>query len=123
MSKENRLSIDQVPGEVRFYMGALQPHLAQPFVQKHFRQITCLKMISPSQEEVDFFALEFHISLEAALIWTDGDDQWAAGSWLPIPHPDADISSPPSALSIAYFQQAIRYPSIAVAIEALLESD
>jgi hypothetical protein len=119
--REQLLNPEQIPAEVRLYMAELQPHFALPFVQRHFRQITCLSFVTPDQKAVDFFALEFRVAQEAALIWTDGRGQWGAGGWLPLAHPDADLATPPSALTMDYFEGALVAPSLQAAIDMLTE--
>ena len=114
---------DQVPEPVRLYMAELRPHFGSAFVQRHFRQITCLSFVAPDQPPADFFALEFRVGQEAALIWTDGQGRWGAGQWLTLAHPDADLTTPPSQLSLQYFESAPPLPSLGAAIEMLTEYD
>jgi hypothetical protein len=93
--EEGSVSREQVPEEARMYMAALQPHHDHPFVRRHFHQVTWLSFMVPGNGQVDFFALEFRVGQEAALIWADGQGNWGAGRWLPLSHPDADITCPP----------------------------
>lgn len=118
-----QLPLEQIPMEVRLYMAELQPHFELPFVQRHFRQITCLSFVSPDGKAVDFFALEFRVGQEAALIWTDGQGRWGAGGWLQLAGPDAELTAPPSALTTQYFETAPATPSLQAAIEMLMEYD
>jgi hypothetical protein len=104
------------------YLAALQPHHDHPFVRRHFHQVTWLSFAAPGHGQVDFFALEFRVGQEAALIWADGQGNWGAGRWLPLSHPEADITCPPSSLSLQYFQGARANPSLGGAIELLAAS-
>ena len=101
------------------YMEALEPYQNDPFVQRHFYQATWLSLAVPGQRQVDFFALEFRAGQQAALIWQDGQGNWGAGPWVHLSHPDADITCPPSPLSLQYFQGARAHPSLAGALELL----
>lgn len=123
MAREERpVSSEQVPEEARMYMATLQPHHDHPFVRRHFHQVTWLSFVVPGHGQVDFFALEFRGGQEAALIWADGQGNWGAGRWLPLSHLDADITCPPSPLSLQYFQGAPVNPSLIAAIELLAAS-
>ncbi len=104
------------------YMAALQPHQDHPFVRRRFRQVTWLSFVVPSHGQVDFFALEFRVGKEAALIWADGQGNWGVGPWLSLSHPEADITCPPSPLSLHYFQGAQANASLIAAIELLAAS-
>jgi hypothetical protein len=117
------VSPDEVPPEVRVYMTALQPLGVNPFVQKHFSQITQLVFAGPDGQQAAMFALEFRVGPEAALVWTDGQGNWGTGGWLALAHADAEIVTPPSALTMDYFQNAKPVPSLGDAIEQLIESD
>jgi hypothetical protein len=76
MAREERpVSPEQVPEEARMYMAALQPHQDHPFVRRHFYQVTWISFVVPDHGQVDFFALEFRVGEEAALIWA-----WLAGN-------------------------------------------
>lgn len=79
-------------------------------------------VFSPNYERVDFFALEFRVGQKAALIWADGQGNWGAGQWLPLSHPNADITCPPSPLSLQYFQGAEANASLIAAVERLAAS-
>ena len=123
MAREERpVTPDQVPEEARMYMSALQPHQDHPFVRQHFHQVTWLSFVVPHHGQTDFFALEFRVFRESALIWADGHGNWGVGRWLPLSHPDADITCPPSPLSLQYFQGAQARPSLIAAIELLAAS-
>lgn len=113
------MSPEQIPEEARMYMAALQPHLNHPFVRQNFQQVTSLALITPGHGRADFFALEFRVGNEAALIWSDGRGNWGAGRWVPLPHPEAGITGLPSPFWQEYFQDAPANPSLAQAIEAL----
>jgi hypothetical protein len=78
-----------------------------------------LSLIVPNHGQVDFFALEFRVGQQSALIWQDGQGNWGAGPWLRLAHPDADITCPPSPLSLQYFQGAKANPSLAAALDLL----
>jgi hypothetical protein len=104
------------------YMAAIQPYQDHPFVQKHFHQVTWFSLVVPGRGQADFFALEFRAGQKAALIWTDGHGNWWAGQWLTLSHPDADLTCPPSPLSMGYFQGAPPDPSLREAIESLAAS-
>lgn len=120
MAREARpVSEEEVPEEARMYMAALQPHHDHPFVRRHFHQVTWLSFVVPGRGQADFFALEFRVGPEAALIWTDGAGNWGAGGWLPLAHPDADLTCPPSPLSLQYFQGAPADPTVGAAIDRL----
>ena len=80
------VSSDQMPEEARQYMAAIQAHQRHPFVQRHFFQVTWLSLLVPNHGPVEFFALEFHNGLNAALIWQDGQGNWGAGPWLRLAH-------------------------------------
>lgn len=101
------------------YLAALQPHKEHPFVQRCYRQVTWLKVVVPGLAQADFFAVEFRVAEEAALIWTDGAGNWGAGGWLKLAHPDADVTCPPSAFSLAYFEGAQAHPTLLAAIDHL----
>lgn len=116
------VSPEEVPEEARMYMAALQPHEDHPFVRQHFHQVTRLSLALPGGGQADFFALEFRVGQEAALIWADGQGSWGAGQWLPLSHSDADITCPPSPLSLEYFQRAQAQPSVLAAIDQLAAS-
>jgi hypothetical protein len=120
--EEGPVSPEQVPEEARQYLAALQPHLDHPFVREHFHQVTWLSLAVPGHGPVDFFALEFRAGDQAALIWQDGEGNWGAGRWLHLAHPEGDITCPPSALSLQYFQGARANPSVAAALELLAAS-
>ena len=123
MAREERpVSPEQVPEEVRQYMAALSQHQNQPFVQRHFFQVTWLSLAGPKHGQADFFALEFRAGQNAALIWQDGQGNWGAGQWLRLPHADADITCPPSPLSLLYFQGAQINRSLGGALELLAAS-
>jgi hypothetical protein len=123
MAREDRpVSLEQVPEKARMYLVALQPHYDHPFVQRYFHQVTWLSFVVPGHGLVQFFALEFRAGQEAALAWADGQGNWGAGRWLPLSHPDADITCPPSPLSLQYFQGARANPSLGAAIELLAAS-
>jgi hypothetical protein len=123
MSCEERpVSPDQVPKEAQMYMAALQLHHDHPFVRQHFHQVTWLSFCVPGRGQADFFALEFRIGQQTALIWTDGAGNWAAGRWLPLSRPDADITCTPSPLSLQYFRGAQANPTLLGAIELLAAS-
>lgn len=120
MSREEiPISRDQMPEEARQYMDAIQSYLDHPFVAEHFFQVTWLTLKAGGQE-VDFFALEFHVGRHAALIWHDGEGNWGAGPWLRLAHPDADITCPPTSFSLDYFQHARANPSLGIAINLLV---
>ena len=104
------------------YLAALQPQQDHPFVRQRFHQVTWLSFIVPGHGQVDFFALEFRVGGEAAMIWADGHGNWGAGRWLPLSHPDADITCPPSPLSLQYFQGAQANSSLEAALEFLAAS-
>lgn len=120
--EEIPLSPEQVPEQARMYMTALQPHHDHPFVQKHFFQVTCLKLVDPKRGQADFFVLEFRVGQKAALIWTDWHGDWWAGQWLEISHASGDLTCPPSPLTMAYFYVAPPELSLTDAIEALAAS-
>lgn len=123
MSRDERpVSPEQVPEEAQMYMAALQPHQDHPFVRQHFYQVTWLSFIVPGHGQAEFFALEFRSGQESALIWTDGAGNWGAGQWIQLSHPDADITCPPSPLSLQYFQGAQASPSLGAAIDLLAAS-
>src|SRR5579872_6854748 len=113
------VSPDQMPEEARQYMAAIQAHQGHPFVQRHFFQVTWLSLLVPNHGPVQFFALEFRNGLSAALIWQDGQGNWGAGPWLRLAHADADITCPPSLLSLAYFQGAQAHSSLGGALDSL----
>jgi hypothetical protein len=120
MTREERpVSPEHVPEEARMYMAALQQYQNDPFVQQHFYQVTWLSLMVPGRGQVDFFALEFRAGRQAALIWQDGQGNWGAGRWLQLSHADADITCPPSPLSLQYFQGAHAHPSLGGALELL----
>jgi hypothetical protein len=120
--EERPASPEQVPEEARMYLAALRPHHEHPFVRQHFHQVTWLSFTVPGHGQIDFFALEFHVGREAALIWADGRGNWGAGQWLPLSHADADVTCPPSPLSLQYFQGAPADPSLGAAVERLAAS-
>ena len=110
---------EEVPEEARQYMAALQQYQEHPFVRQHFFQVTWLSLMVPNHGQVDFFALEFRDGPNAALIWEDGQGNWGAGRWLQLSHTDADITCPPSPLSLQYFQGAQTHSSLGGALELL----
>lgn len=120
--RKRRSVLEQVAEEARQYMAALQPHLDDPFVRQHFYQVTALSFAVPGHAPVDFYALEFRVGTESALIWQDGQGNWGAGRWLPLSHPGADITRPPSPLSLPYFQEAQASPSLGAALDLLAAS-
>src|ERR1700704_1649614 len=113
-----QFSPDEIPEEARYYLTALQGHQGHPFVQTHFFQVTSLAWEVPDHGLVEFFALEFRVGLHAALIWTDGH-YWGAGKWLPVSHSGADLTCPPSPLSIPYFQGNVAHATLLGALEQL----
>ena len=123
MAREQRpVSLEQVPEEARQYMAALQTYRDHPFVRQRFHQITQLSFFIPGHGQVEFFALEFRIGLESALIWQDGEGNWGAGQWLSLSHSDADVTCPPSQLSLQYFQGAQASASLGAALDLLAAS-
>jgi hypothetical protein len=121
MSREEMpISPEQMPEEARRYMSAIQEQQAHPFVRQHFFQVTWLAWMVPNHGKVEFFALEFRVGKNAALIWEDGQGNWGAGKWLPLAHADADITCPPTQLSLQYFQGAKAHATLAAAVEELV---
>src|SRR5262245_62023541 len=102
--EEVPISPEQVPEEARQYLAVIQAHQDHPFVNSHFHQVTWLSWVVPGHGQVSFFALEFRDGCSAALSWQDGAGNWGAGRWVRLAHPDADITCPPSPVSIQYFQ-------------------
>jgi hypothetical protein len=121
-SEERPVSLEHMPEEVQMYMAALQPHHGHPFVRDHFHQVTHLSFVVPGRGQADFFALEFRVGQDAALIWSDGMGNWGAGRWLTLSQPNADITFPPSHLSLDYFQGAQANPTVLAAVELLAAS-
>jgi hypothetical protein len=119
---EMPVSEEQVPEEARQYLAAIQQYRDHPFVQRHFFQVTWISLVVPGHGQVSFFALEFRAGRDAALVWQDEQGHWGVGDWLRLSHPDADITSPPSPLSLAYFQGAPAHPSLGGAMESLAAS-
>jgi hypothetical protein len=116
------ISPERVPAEVREYMAAIQEIQDQPFVRQHFHQVTQLSIIVPQKQRADLIALEFRAGVHAALIWKDGQGNWGAGAWLKLAHAEADITCPPTPLSLKYFQGAHAQPSLVRALEALAKT-
>lgn len=124
MAREERpVSPEQIPEEARQYILAIQSHEAHPLVRQHFHQVTWLTLTVPGQGNVNFFALEFRIGRSAALVWEDGQGNWGAGRWVSLSHENADITCPPSPLSLAYFQNAQANPSLEAALDLLTASE
>jgi hypothetical protein len=120
--EEIPISPEQVPDEARMYMAALQPHQGHPFVRQHFDQVTWLSFDMPGSGKVDFFALEFRVGHEAALIWSDTPGKWQVGRWLPLAHAEADVTCPPSPMSLQYFLNSETERSLVAAIDQLAKS-
>ncbi len=120
--EEVPVSPDQIPAEVRDYMAALQQCHDHPFVQHYFHQVTWLSVSVPDHGQVDFYALEFRMGIRAAMIWQDGEGNWGTGGWITLSHPDADITRPPSPLSLNYFQEVAGSPSLGAALDLLAAS-
>jgi hypothetical protein len=110
---------EQIPEEARVYLEALQKHQKHPFVAGHFTQMTWFTWFVADRGKVEFYALEFRVGLNAALIWNDGEGNWGAGPWLPLPHADADVTSPPTQLSLRYFEGRKAHGSLLGAIKQL----
>lgn len=112
------ISPDGVPEEARQYMAAVLGEQEHPLVRDHFHQVTWLSLPLPDHQPIAFFALEFRSGMCAALIWQDGQGNWGAGAWLPLPHADADITCR-SGLSLNYFQGVQAHESMSGALEQL----
>lgn len=110
---------EQVSDEARVYLAALSSQKDHPLVASHFHQVTHFTWHVATQGAIEFYALEFRAGAKAALIWNDGEGHWGAGAWLPLPHADADLTCPPTALSMKYFQGARAHRSLLGAIEEL----
>ena len=113
------ISPDQAPEEARVYLDAMRMNQDHPFVAAHFSQVTWFSWHVAKQGKIEFYALEFRCGLHAALIWNDGEGHWGAGAWLPLAHADADLTCPPTPLSMQYFQGARAHRSLLGAIEEL----
>jgi len=113
------ISPDQSPEEARVYLDAMRANEDHPFVAAHFSQVTWFSWNVAGQGKIEFYALEFRAGQHAALIWNDSEGHWGAGSWLPLPHADADLTCPPTALHMKYFQNARAQRSLLGAIEEL----
>jgi hypothetical protein len=124
MAREQRpISSDQIPEEARLYLAAIEQYQDHPFVQRHFFQVTRLSLMVPNHGRLDFFALEFRIGQQAALIWQDAQGNWGAGRWVRLSHLDADITCPPSPISLEYFQGAKANPTLGSVLELLAASN
>jgi hypothetical protein len=113
------VSPEQVPEEARQYLAVIQAHQGHPFVRQHFHQVTWLGWDVPGHGPVAFFALEFRDGPHAALSWQDGQGNWGAGKWVRVAHPGADITCPPSAVALDYFQGCRALPSFPDALAQL----
>ena len=111
----------QLPAEARRYTSAIQPYLNHAFVRVHFHQVTCLALVAPGGAQTDFYCLEFRAGTRAALIWNDDLDHWQVGQYVPLSHPGADITCPPSGLAESYFENCTSCLSLQNAI-AFLEA-
>ncbi|HEX8911248.1 MAG TPA: hypothetical protein VF796_02730 [Humisphaera sp.] len=103
------------------YAAAVQSASEHLFLRRHLHQVTRLGF-SVGDRQADFYAAEFRHSLYAALAWTDGDGNWAAGRWLLLPHAEAEVTSPPSPLDLEYFQGNGALPSFATTVDRLAQT-
>jgi hypothetical protein len=117
--EEIPITPEQVPEEARQYLDAIQAQQEHPFVKQCFFQVTWLALLVPNHGQVEFFALEFRDGQHAALIWNDGRGNWGTGKWLRLAHADADITCPPSPVSLEYFQGAQAHAAVTGALDLL----
>ncbi len=94
---------------------------ASPFVRQHFHQVTWLEFRT-AQGDAEFFVLEFRNGQHAALVWETLLKKWAAGRWVTLSHPGADITCPPSPIAGEYLPQAVAFESLDAALKSLSES-
>lgn len=105
------ISPDQLPEEARQYLLALQEQQDHPLVRDHFYMVTWLTLIT-SGKQASFFTPEFRDGLVTALVWRAEDGNWGSGGWIRVAHADADVTCPPSELTLAYFQSSPAFGSL-----------
>ena len=67
---------EQIPDEARVYLAALEAQKEHPLVASHFFQVTWFTWFVAKEGKVEFYALEFRVGLNVALIWNDGEGNW-----------------------------------------------
>lgn len=110
---------EPVCDEARLYLAALDAQRDHPLVRDHFLQVTRFTWFVATQGTVEFYALEFRVGSAAALVWNDGQGHWGAGDWLPLADAEADLVSPPTPLSLRYFEGRKAHRTFAAALRQL----
>ncbi len=113
---------DEIPPMARHYLGVVGNRQDIPFMRQHFHQVTWLAAPNAKHGDADFFVLEFRAGTYSALAWQTQGDKWAAGGWLKLSHPGADVTCPPTPLTVAYLRDAKAYQSLDEALADLAGS-
>ncbi|MFO0967538.1 MAG: hypothetical protein U0793_18420 [Gemmataceae bacterium] len=87
------ISLDQVPEKARHLLAVIKAFGRDPFVERHFYQVTQMSLNTSLGEKAEFFALEFRVGKNAVLIWNDAQGRWRAGKWLTLPVEQAALTS------------------------------
>jgi hypothetical protein len=114
---EQEVPADELPDEAREYAQAILAFQDHPAVKQYFHQITLCQLPLPDGGTLSFFVLEFRDGLDAVLVWSDGQGNWAAGDWQRLPSPDGAVRA-----DVSYFQGRPAARSFAGALQQLLAS-